>query len=655
MGQASQEAGGKMEAAVFQQRLSTLPLTAQYTLRHALASLASQLPMDRPDEPLLLKLAEHLAIKFALDRYERGEVRVNAVRQMLDRMSNEIDTLRKILGSHEKKLAQAGIHVQSHIEILAQQFWSEVPETTKHTVLTSPDAWCVPPQNLRKYVAGLLQDNQTDPVYKILANYSSCISREETEARRFTAMGLAELADLYMSGDGRSLTAAIREAGNQLNAERDAELQTLVGAAFVRLSQEAAAQRFFPAMLQALDSLGAVEIQRPAFAQSLRPRVGIEERLPEFIEDALRAERVPPGLPDLLRRLPKSAADCLSARFNQCGFREDGDLILELFRQVGPEGALHLRETLRAGAANQAVEAVGLLSRCEPGAVEQWLPPRMGDLQRAAHDRIVRQIAASGARETAHLLLVILDTLDPWIRPLALDEIGMAGDSSAIPQLLQLATADSSQANAAYLRLKAIEALGRLRAAEAADLLHKIVESKQVWRWTYPAEMRIVAFQALGKLGPSHAPASPSRVGFNETDLGLAPLDRDPQSPCIRQRRYPRIRLLRPVSAVSTNLRENCRLEIQVMDLAGGIATGDRPLPPGTLMTLKIGSGRHAARARTLVRSARAQAVAFEIVDIDLEDRYKLRRLVAESGGGAQQASLESRGRRRGRSVPTRF
>jgi len=69
---------------------------------------------------------------------------------------------------------------------------------------------------------------------------------------------------------------AIRRLGNQLAIEGEPELQTLVSAAFVRLSQEAASKRCYPAMQQALSSLDSVEAQRPGSTQSLRPRIGAE-------------------------------------------------------------------------------------------------------------------------------------------------------------------------------------------------------------------------------------------------------------------------------------------------------------------------------------------------------------------------------------------
>src|SRR5438105_3142480 len=90
LGKARKDPDSRMDVPTFQSRLSAMPVRAQYTLQQALAGLAAQAPEAKPDKPMLLKLAEHVAIRFALDSYERGELRVNAVKQMLDRMNTEI-------------------------------------------------------------------------------------------------------------------------------------------------------------------------------------------------------------------------------------------------------------------------------------------------------------------------------------------------------------------------------------------------------------------------------------------------------------------------------------------------------------------------------------------------------------------------------------
>src|SRR5262249_39208447 len=161
--------------------------------------------------------------------------------------------------------------------------------------------------------------------------------------------------------------------------ERDPELQSLASAAFVRLSQEAATGRRYAAMEQTLASLESVENQRPAFAQSLRPRIGFENHLPEFIEDALRAERIPERLTDLMRLMPGPATEHLTARFSRSGFREDCAVLIELAREVGSDSISRLRERFHSEPATAAVETIGLLSQLDAATLEQGLPTRVGE------------------------------------------------------------------------------------------------------------------------------------------------------------------------------------------------------------------------------------------------------------------------------------
>ena len=63
--------GGVGAAVAFQDQVSQLPGRAQDTLKQALAALAAQAPDAKPDESVLVQLAEHLAIRFAIERRER--------------------------------------------------------------------------------------------------------------------------------------------------------------------------------------------------------------------------------------------------------------------------------------------------------------------------------------------------------------------------------------------------------------------------------------------------------------------------------------------------------------------------------------------------------------------------------------------------------
>jgi len=646
LGKSRKDPEHRMDAATFQSRLSTLPVRAQFTLHQALAGLAAQAPTDKPDKPMLLKLAEHVAIRFALDSYERGELRVNAVKQLLDRMNAEIEALRKILGSQEEMMASAGIQVQSYTELLDQEFWSQVPEENKKEVLTSDEAWCVPPRNVRGFLEEMLRRGELKTVNEILTKYAACVALEAPEARRTTAIGLSDLAEFYGSGDGSALIDVIQRLGNQLGVEREADLQTLVGAAFVRMSQEAGSKKFYPAMQQALASLDGVEALRPGSTNNLRQRIGAEERLPEFVEDALRTGQVPDGMLDILALMPKASLNYVTHRFANCGFREDCELLGQIVIGLGEDAVHRLVETLQTAPATEAVEVIGLLSQISPESVQKVLPNRLAQWPRSSHDRAIRQLSSAPAEQRGNLLVSLYDSLDPLIRPLALDEMGMSGWLEVIPKLVELIRDDSASG---FTRIKAIEAAGRLRASAASASLQQILEAKQVWRWTYHTELRIAAAQALQKIEPTLGMEKIAASGLDRKDLVLEPTDPEANTAVIRQRRYARLKLSKFVIAVTTNLRENLRLTIPELNMGGGIGAADRHLAPGSLLSLKLSHGVRNIRAQAIVRGARPQAMAFEFVDVELDERSRLRKLLLELGGLPQSANVSNRTRRQGR------
>ena len=148
-------------------------------------------------------------------------------------------------------------------------------------------------------------------------------------------------------------------------AEKDTELQTLLSAAFVRLSQESAARRYYRAVQQALDSLADLEGSRPSWVQALRPRIGVDNRIPEFIEEAMVAEAMPEGLVGVLMRVPQGAAEHLAVRLARTSRRTERESVVQLAKAVGAPCVRHLRETLKNDAPAKAATVIGLLSRLD--------------------------------------------------------------------------------------------------------------------------------------------------------------------------------------------------------------------------------------------------------------------------------------------------
>ncbi|HYL47572.1 MAG TPA: PilZ domain-containing protein [Candidatus Limnocylindrales bacterium] len=644
-GEAQQAKTPQLDQATWQTKLAALPPNAQVTLRQALAGVVAQSPSMKLDETALLRLAEDLAIRFALDRFQRGEVRVNAVRQMLDRMGQELETLRKLLKAREDKLASAGVSVETHADVLDRQFWAAVPESGKRTVLMSSEAWCIPPRNVQSYVEELLQRGDSAAAGDILLHYACCVRNKDAEARKKAAIGLGQLAELYSKAASQRLQDALVQIGQQMAEEKDPELQTLLSAAFVRLSQESASRRYYRAMQQALDSLAELEELRPSWVQNIRPRVGVENRVPEFIDEALTAEQMPDGLVGVLMRVPQAAAEHLGVRLSRSGKKTERDGVVELAKAVGPPCTRHLKEIFRHEPLAKAATASGLLSRLDPDSVADILPVRLREGQRGFHDALIRQLAIAGAPERGRLLADSLEFLDPMVLPLALDEIGMCGDINTATKLLRLAEGEVLPEGGDYLRIKAIEALGRMRAPAAAGHLRRFLEARKTFGWVYPEEIRTAAAQALMKIDPEWMQSFLPHSGLDEKLLALAPLDPLPERDFVRYRRYRRVRLPRQVPAVITSQRGKTSSAISVLSLEGGLLSGDLQLPVGTEATLKIPAGLRSINLRAIVRFVRSQQAGFETVGMGLEDRAKLRRLLVSLGGPESAAPASTLGR----------
>jgi hypothetical protein len=363
----------RAQAGKFSQPMSELPASAQVTLTQALASLAAAPLSARPDTPLLVQLAEHVAIRFALERYERGDVRINTVVELLERMKREIKALRKVLAAHEKEMDRAGVEVESHADVLDRQFWASLPPGAKNKILNSPEAWAIPPRNVRQFVEELLTRGDYEAAGAVLFNYVTCVHNPDREARRKTCLGLADLADLYARTIELLLNFTIRHVGEQLNRESEQDLRTLLSASFVRFTHEAGAHRQYTGVQQALVAMESVEKYQPALADTLWPKIRAGTRLHEFIEEALRAPSMPGELLGVLRRLPYAAVEHLAGRMNRCARQDERDRLVELARGTGAEGIAHLRRTLATRPVSEAVPTVGLLSQLDTKAMEDIL------------------------------------------------------------------------------------------------------------------------------------------------------------------------------------------------------------------------------------------------------------------------------------------
>ena len=632
-GQSMQDPNSSQEK--LQAELSNAPEGAKVNLAHVLESLAAQTSLATSDAsndtPLLMKAAENMAIKFALDRYQRGEVKVNAVHEMMEHMSRQMDTLRQILRVQEDKLSKAGVMVESHADILDRMFWAEIPEAGKKSVLLSNEAACVPPRNIRQFVEILFERDDSDLASKILANYYSGIDAKDADPRRKTATGLSQLADLYATAPDEVMPNTMAAIAAKLTKEGDTEIQSLLSAAFARFGQEACSRRKYKAIAELCISLESIGSQRPALVQDLRSRIGIENRLPEMIEEAINADVVPEDLVNVLQQLPRNSVEHLADRFFRAQKRVECDRIVELVGELGQPAIDDLRSILRTGQARQAASTVGLLSRLAVTSLLELLPSRMGEFNRFYQDVIVRQIAYGAAPDRGRTLVELLELLDSLILPEAIDEIGMSQDRSASANLITLATAGEAQNRPPFVQLKAVESLGRLREPDAVPVLRTIVEEKKLFGYSQHRELRIAAIQALSKIDPRYGTQALAESGLEASEIAIAPLDSAPGCPWVRQRRYERIILPRTLSATLSSSWGKSNIIMREMSLGGGMGTRSDNLRVGSEAHVEISVGVKKIRGEVLLRRARVNEIGFEFVSMDLDSRYRLRRILVEA------------------------
>jgi hypothetical protein len=207
----------------------------------------------------------------------------------------------------------------------------------------------------------------------------------------------------------------------------------------------------------------------------------------------------------------------------------------------------------------------------------------------------------------------------------------MSQDRSASSSLITLATAGEAQNRPAFVQLKAIESLGRLREPEAVPVLRNIVEEKKFFGYSQHRELRIAAIQALSKIDPRYGTQALVESGLEAGEIAIAPLDSAPGCPWVRQRRYERIILPRTLSASLSSSWGKSNVVMREMSLGGGMGTRSDNLRVGSEAHVEISLGVKKIKGEVLLRRARVNEIGFEFVSMDLDSRYRLRRLLVEA------------------------
>jgi hypothetical protein len=152
-----------------------------------------------------------------------------------------------------------------------------------------------------------------------------------------------------------------------------------------------------------------------------------------------------------------------------------------------------------------------------------------------------------------------------------------------------------------------------------------------MFKWQHHRELRIAAAQSLAKIDPRYAAKIMAESGLESGELAIGPLDSAPACPWVRQRRYERIVLKKPVPATISSSWGRSTLSVREVSLGGGMGTKDDTLRIGSDADLDIAVGMRHIRGQVLLRRAGVNEVGFEFVNTDLDSRHRLRRLLMDS------------------------
>ena len=90
-----------------------------------------------------------------------------------------------------------------------------------------------------------------------------------------------------------------------------------------------------------------------------------------------------------------------------------------------------------------------------------------------------RPTNSASAHSAAGVFAHVLADAHPLVVPMMIDQIGLAMEITAVPQLMEIASGDHEALRDQFVRIKAIEALGRMRAVEAMELLRSLAEKRE--------------------------------------------------------------------------------------------------------------------------------------------------------------------------------
>jgi hypothetical protein len=584
---------------------------------------------ERP-QPYLLRLSEHVIFEFLSAEFSSGSLTASSVRPTFYRLSDVMVEAGGYSGPHSSQhLSSLAVTwaTDTHRERLIDRFWLELSPREKSAVLRGPDVWCVPVAALRHTLGQLAEAGADAPrreARNIVLNYARRIDHADPSARRSVAAGLNELSSILESLWPNQLPEDLsRGAMKALDREKSPETAALL-AAFVeslgRIAVNRADYSGFETILTGLERVP--QDKEHGHMAALANRLVAQDRWLLLVDAALANRALDPVLPRLLQRAPERLLDRMTLLLTEPRGAEMVPAMARLLRTIGVP-VLNLLETRLYEARRQRVTAaIKLLAAADPERLLRGLARAMAswewNLQDLAVSELSRPNNSASAVSTAFVFSAILSDAHPMVVPMMIDQLGLAQETTAVPQLMEIAAGEHEVLRDQFVRIKAIEALGRLRAPEAAELLRTLAQSREGLAYVEPAGLRAAAEDALALIE--------DRPTFKQAAAAFGAPGQSSSSYVI-PRRYTRVPLESPLRAQIEGAPAGLA-RVRTISLGGAYLESPRKLSIGDSIKLEVRAGLRKINFTAVVRNIGPDGSGVEFVHMRDEDREKLRKLV---------------------------
>lgn len=580
-------------------------------------------------EPYLERLADALMLSFVKQEFEAGRVPPPGIVPLLIRLDQ--DRSEAATSLHERFGGMQ--HDELRVALLCEKFWNKMPARVKAKTLRSRDAWCIPAAVLSRFLeplANAAEKKNSEAAGRegraVLLAYAHCLESEENKARRTVAAGLSEIAPQIerlwphptATDFGRGIVhALLLETSPGIAGLLSAVVENLARVSLIRHEYTE-----FERILEALET--SPRDDEHAHITTLVGRILTDEQWFYLVDEALDNRPLSPVIPRLLRRCPDRLIDRLGLLLTAPNGMNSFSAMVRLVHATGEPvlGALETR--LYEPRRQRIATSIQLLSASDPKRLASALPRGLvsweWSLQDLAVTELTRWTNPPVVAASAQAFLATLSEAHAMVVPCMIDHLGIAHETSAVPLLVQIAAGEHPALRDIFLRIKAVEALGRMRVVEVAPLLLQIVRERNGLAHIEPAALRSAAEEALGLL-ENRPSSAKTRVAENARAKSGPPHS--------RPRRYLRARLQTPLSATIAGVHGGAA-RVRTIALGGAFLETDQRLALGESLQLEIRSGMRKIQSTAVVRNVATSGVGVEFVHMKPEDRERLRRLVAQ-------------------------